>query len=127
MTSNRPYLVRAIYEWILDNGLTPHLVVDATDEAVVVPAQFVEDGKIVLNISPGSIRQLEMGNEFILFGARFSGTHFDVAVPGRAVLAIYARENGKGLAFPPDEDGGPPDDSGPGPSRPKSPSLRVVK
>lgn len=100
MTSNRPYLVRAIYEWIVDNDLTPHLLVDALAPEVQVPHQFVEDGKIVLNVAPASVRGLELGNDYILFGARFSGSHFDVIVPGAAVLAIYARENGKGIAFP---------------------------
>lgn len=136
MTSNRPYLVRAIHQWIVDNGLTPHLVVDATDGEVVVPTQFIDDGKIVLNVSPGSVRDMELGDGFIMFGARFSGAHFNVTVPTRAVLAIYARENGKGLAFPPDEgDDPPPGSSSPGGAdgvterapRVKSPSLRVVK
>jgi len=123
MTSNRPYLVRAIYEWIVDNGMTPHLVVDATMSGVEVPGSFVEDGRIVLNVAPASVRGLDLGNEHILFGARFSGQHFDVAVPLKAVMAIYARENGKGLAFPPDEDETPPEE--PGPRGP--PSLRIVR
>ncbi|MFT5390198.1 MAG: stringent starvation protein B [Gammaproteobacteria bacterium] len=130
MTSNRPYLVRAIYEWITDNGLTPHLVVDAHLDEVTVPTQFVEDGKIVLNVAQSSVRGLELGNDYILFSARFSGKHFDVTVPNRAVLAIYARENGKGLAFPPDDDQDPPPTGDetvePTPAE-RKPALRVVK
>ena len=123
MTSNRPYLIRAIYEWILDNGLTPHLLVDAESDQAVVPMQFVEDGKIVLNLSPSSIRGLDLGNDFVSFGARFSGAHFDVHLPVQAVLAVYARENGKGLAFSSEDEASPPPESPP----PAGPKLRVVK
>ena len=128
MTSNRPYLIRAIHEWILDNNFTPHLVVDATMDNVTVPRQFVEDGRIVLNIAPGSVRGLHISNELVTFGARFSGAHFDVELPIFSVLAIYARENGQGLAFA-DEEGetGPPPEPDSPPEKPKGPSLRVVK
>ena len=78
MTSNRPYLIRAIHEWIIDNHHTPHLVVDATLNDVTVPSQFVEDGRIILNISPNSVRDLSISNEIVSFGARFSGAHFNV-------------------------------------------------
>lgn len=99
MTSNRPYLVRAYYDWILDNGLTPHLVVDATFEGVVVPVEHVKDGQIVLNISPSACGNLIMGNVDIEFDARFSGVPRHLIVPAVAVLAIYARENGAGTMF----------------------------
>ncbi|MEM7251748.1 MAG: ClpXP protease specificity-enhancing factor [Pseudomonadota bacterium] len=124
MTSNRPYLIRAIHEWIIDNGFTPHLVVDATSDDVVVPRQFVEDGRIVLNVAPSSVRELHISNDEVSFGARFSGTHFDVSLPIANILAIYARENGQGLAFADDEGDAPPPSE---PEKPKGPSLRVVK
>jgi stringent starvation protein B len=103
MTPNRPYLVRALYEWILDNDLTPYLLVDAGQAGVVVPSHFVQDGKIVLNISPSAVRGLTLGNEHISFNARFGGVAMDVSVPAEAVLGIYARENGRGMLFPEEE------------------------
>jgi stringent starvation protein B len=103
MTSNRPYLVRALYEWILDNGLTPHLLVDASRPGAVLPVQFVQDGKIVLNIGPSAVRGLVLGNERISFNARFGGVAMDVMVPAEAVMGIYARENGRGMLFPDEE------------------------
>ena len=128
MTSNRPYLIRAIWEWISDNGMTPHLLVDAMQDGVVVPRQFVEDGRIVLNIGANAVRDLHMGNEEILFGARFSGTPMEVVIPVHAVLGIYARENGQGMLFPEEEPPEPGDDE-PEPPRPAGgkPSLKVVK
>ena len=126
MTSNRPYLIRAIHEWIIDNHHTPHLVVDATLNDVTVPSQFVEDGRIILNISPNSVRDLSISNEIVSFGARFSGAHFNVELPIESVLAIYARENGQGLAFAEEKD----DDSTPPPPSPeksKGPALRLIK
>lgn len=100
MTSNRPYMVRALYEWILDNQMTPYLVVAATDPAVVVPEQYVQDGQIVLNIGPGAVRNLMLGNDSINFGARFGGVAMEVEIPVFAVLGIYARENGRIMLFP---------------------------
>ena len=100
MTSNRPYLLRALYEWILDNDMTPHILVDATVEGLDIPAQYVEDGKIVLNILPSAVHHLELSNEKVSFDARFSGKSCHIIVPVSAVIAIYARENGKGLIFP---------------------------
>ena len=100
MTSNRPYLIRALYEWLLDNDLTPHLLVDAEYEGVVVPGQFVEDGRIVLNVNPSAVINLQMTNELISFNARFGGRETDVLIPPLAVLGIYARENGRGMLFP---------------------------
>ncbi|MFN6264262.1 MAG: ClpXP protease specificity-enhancing factor, partial [Chromatiaceae bacterium] len=101
MTPNRPYLLRAFYEWIVDNNCTPYLVVDATMPGVKVPLQHVKDGQIVLNISPGAIGNLLLGNDAVTFNARFSGNPFALYIPQRSVLAIYARENGAGTMFTP--------------------------
>ncbi len=99
-SSRRPYLIRALYDWVLDNNLTPHLLVAADAEGVDVPRQFVtEEGKITVNISPGAVRDLSLGNDLIAFSARFSGQNHDISVPPGAVLALYARENGEGMLF----------------------------
>lgn len=98
MTSSKPYLIRAIHEWCVDSGLTPYLVVQV-DARTRVPREFVREGQIVLNISPEATHQLVMGNEEIVFQTRFSGAPFQVCVPVAAVAAIYARENGQGMAF----------------------------
>ena len=128
MTSNRPYLIRAIYQWLVDNGLTPFLQVDAQAEGVVVPTQFVKDGGILLNIGPTAVLELDLGNEAIFFNARFGGVSMDVLVPPAAVLGIYARENGAGMLFPAEEPGPDEPDSGPDTSSsPKRPKLTVVK
>ncbi|ESK56690.1 ClpXP protease specificity-enhancing factor [Acinetobacter tjernbergiae] len=102
-TPTRPYLARAIYEWICDNQLTPYLLVDATQPYTEVPQQFVKDGQIVLNLAPHAVHQLHMSNEAITFSARFGGVSKEIYVPIRAVLGIYARENGQGLFFEPNE------------------------
>ncbi|MBA2237183.1 MAG: ClpXP protease specificity-enhancing factor [Lysobacter sp.] len=102
MTSHRPYLLRALYEWIADNGMTPHLLVDAARRSVQVPMHAVKDGKIVLNIAERAVSRLEMSNDTISFSARFGGVSHSVSVPVGAVLAIYARETGKGMALPED-------------------------
>ena len=107
MTSTRPYLIRAIYDWACDNNLTPHLLVDATLDGVSVPDQFVSDGSITLNISLSSVRGLELGDEWVLFSARFAGSEMNIEVPVIAVQAIYAKENGQGIFFP-QEDGEEP-------------------
>ena len=99
MTSTRPYLIRALYEWILDNGLTPHLIVEVSDERVKVPQQFVKDGTIVLNLSPTAVRDLTLGNEFVSFSARFGGVAQSVVFPVTAARMIFARENGRGMAL----------------------------
>jgi len=99
MTSNQPYLLRAVYEWILDNRCTPHLLVDARDERVKVPREHVRDGQIVLNISPSAVGQFHWDNDHIEFSARFAGVSRSMWVPMSAVRAIYARENGEGMAF----------------------------
>ncbi len=102
MTPRRPYLLRAFYDWLVDNDLTPHLVVDATLPGVKVPMEFVSDGQIVLNIAPRAVGNLELGNEAVSFNARFSGRPHSVIVPLYAALAIYARENGAGTMFEPE-------------------------
>lgn len=100
LSSRRPYLIRALYDWVLDNDLTPHLLVAADAPGVHVPRQFVtEDGKITVNISPGAVRGLSLGNELVQFSARFSGQSYNVSLPPGAVLALYARENGEGMLF----------------------------
>ncbi|MDN3700284.1 ClpXP protease specificity-enhancing factor [Vibrio artabrorum] len=103
MTPRRPYMLRAFYEWLVDNELTPHLVVEATLPGVRVPEEFVQDGQIILNIAPRAVGQLELGNEAVTFSARFSGRPHSVIVPLYAVQAIYARENGAGTMFEPEE------------------------
>lgn len=129
LTSNRPYLIRALYEWLLDNGLTPHLLVEADAAGVTVPERYVEEGRIVLNVSPSAVQQLQLGNDLISFRARFGGTPMEVRVPPAAVLGIYARENGRGMLFPqegePETEESPPDpETSPPAGRP---SLKVIK
>lgn len=129
MTSNRPYLIRALYEWLVDNDLTPYLLVDANRESVHVPSRYVEEGRIVLNVSPSAVRDLNLGNELIAFEARFGGSAFAISLPPDAVLGVYARENGKGMLFP-DETGEEPEPPTPDePPQPPvgKPSLKVVK
>ena len=132
MTSNRPYLLRALYQWIGDNSMTPHLLVDATRDGVQVPASTVKEGRVVLNIAARAVAQLDLGNREVRFKARFGGVSQSVVVPVTAILAIYAQETGQGMMLP--EDGGtlpadepegtpePPED---GPKR--GGHLRVVK
>ena len=96
-------MARAIYEWICDNQLTPYLLVDATQPYTSVPEQFVKDGQIVLNIAPHAVHQFQMSNDAVSFSARFGGVARDIYVPISALLGIYARENGQGLFFDPDE------------------------
>ena len=98
-TSTRPYLIRALYEWCTDNGLTPYVAV-LVDDSVRVPNEYVKDGEIVLNISFDATSSLKLGNEFIEFKARFAGSAREIMVPIDRVIAIYARENGQGMAFP---------------------------
>ncbi len=127
MTSSRPYLIRALYQWIVDNGLTPYILVDALVDGVSVPEQHIQDNKIVLNIAPMAVEAMDLGDDAVCFSARFSGKSMDLFVPTEAVLAIYARENGQGMMFN-DEPGGttPPASPAPTDSKPK-PALRVVK
>lgn len=124
MTSSRPYLLRAIYDWIVDNNLTPYLLVNAEHEGVAVPQQYVEKGKIVLNVSPRAVQALDLANERICFSARFGGKPMEVSVPISAALAIYAKENGQGMIFTDEDDGNEPP---PSPDKPGRPQLKVVK
>ncbi len=132
-TSRRPYLIRAMFDWAVDNGLTPHLVVSAEAAGVEVPRQFAQDGKVTLNISPSATQGLSIGNELIVFNARFGGQLQQVRVPPGAVLAVYARENGEGVVFGEVEMLGsdtPPESPRPGPGQPPKrgrPQLKVVK
>ncbi|MEZ9943794.1 ClpXP protease specificity-enhancing factor [Vibrio breoganii] len=103
MTPRRPYLLRAFYDWLAENELTPHLVVDATMLGVRVPEEYVQDGQIILNVAPRAVGNLEIGNEALTFHARFGGRPHSVIVPIYAVQAIYARENGAGTMFEPEE------------------------
>lgn len=133
MTSSRPYLIRALYEWIVDNQLTPHLLVNATMPGVSVPEKHIRDGKIVLNIAPEAIMQLNMTNEWVNFEARFSGVPYQIRLPVMSIEAIYAMENGRGMVFEhelTDHDQPPPVDPNPSKSDKKGvtrPSLKVVK
>ena len=125
MTSTRPYLIRAMIEWILDNGMTPHLLVDTNDENVHVPRQYEQEGKIVLNISPSATQNLEIGDDAVTFNARFDGEPTSVYIPVGYVLAIYTRENGQGMMFGDDNEVTPPPDSNN--SSAKRSHLKVVK
>ncbi|MCX7093453.1 MAG: ClpXP protease specificity-enhancing factor [Methylobacter sp.] len=125
MTSLKPYLIRSIYEWIIDNSLTPHLLVDAENPNAILPKEFIEDGKIVLNIRPQAIQGLSLGNEEIEFNARFSGKPMRISTPVSAVLAIYAKENGKGMIF--DQEDSDDDEPPPVKKPPAKPNLRIVK
>ena len=129
-TKQRPYLLRAMHEWMVDNGLTPHIVVDATRKDLLVPSGYAKDGKLVFNVSLGATRALDLGNDRVSFEARFGGVPHRIEVPVDAVLGIYARESGRGMLFP-DEDGPVPPDgggsAGGGDSptgEPKKPALR---
>lgn len=132
MTSSRPYLIRALYEWIVDNGLTPYLLIDATQEGLSAPIEYADKGKLVLNVAPRAVRALNLGNDAIDFNARFGGLARDVHLPVQTVLAVYARENGQGMFFtepggdepPTGGSGGSDISSG---SSHKKPKLRVVK
>ncbi|WP_257388580.1 ClpXP protease specificity-enhancing factor [Tahibacter caeni] len=131
MSSNRPYLVRAIHEWISDNNLTPYLLVDAAWPGVVVPPQAAKDGRVVLNIAPRAVAGLELGKDWIRFNARFGGVSHRVEVPVGAVLAIYAQENGQGMMFPAEDapPSPPPTTAGSDSEAPakKGGHLRVIK
>ncbi len=135
MNSSRPYLLRALYEWIVDNQCTPHLLVNSDYPQVRVPPVFASDGQIVLNVSPSAVRYLEMDNQAVSFEGRFGGVAHRLYVPCAAVLAIYARENGQGMVFEleapeaeavlAEEEGATPQDEPPKPGG--RPSLKVVK
>jgi stringent starvation protein B len=130
MSTSKPYLLRALHEWILDNGLTPHIIVDVNAPDVQVPAGAQQDGKLVLNIAPQATRNLDMGNDEFSFEARFSGKSHRVLVPVDAIVAIYARENGQGMVFAQDgsdKEPSPPGGDDDGPDKPDGPHLRVIK
>ncbi len=133
MTSSRSYLIRALYDWILENNCTPYVLVDAEREGVDVPLQYVKDGQIVLNVSPSAVVDLQISNDDLSFNARFSGVGTDVYVPIHAALGIYARENGQGMLF---ENDMPPLQQQPVPAatsdarperKPQRPQLKIVK
>ena len=133
MTSNRPYLIRSIYDWIVDNDLTPYLLVNANFPGVEVPQEHVNNGRIVLNISPKACRGLHLENDRILFTARFSGVATQIFLDPSAVIAIYAKENGRGMEFGEEYDALVP--TAPAKSSPTStetkgrskPALKLVK
>lgn len=126
--SRRPYMLRAMHQWMTDSGLTPHLIVDARVQGVEVPTAYVKDGKIVLNISYSATQRLDMANDWIEFDARFAGIVQHVRLPVAAVLGIYARETGEGMVFS-SEDGGsePPDHPPVSDEGARRPQLKVVK
>jgi len=131
-TSTKPYFLRAMYEWCLDNGYTPHLAV-SVDAQTRVPQAYVKDGEIVLNINYSATKDLLIGNEAVTFSARFGGTPFDIYLPIEAVRGIFARENGQGMFFEPSEeseemaDDERPEEPPQPPAGPKKPSLKLVK
>lgn len=130
MISTRPYLIRAFYEWITDNSLTPYILVNAEMDSIIVPKQCIEEGKIILNISAKAVKELQITNQVIEFEASFSGQVEDIYVPIKAVEAIYARENGRGMVFTQEEEGGDGDDAPlPPPRNAKigKPKLTVIK
>lgn len=131
LPSTKPYMVRAIYEWCVDNGFAPHLVVQVDDDTLV-PAGYVKDGEIILNINYSAVKGLQMENDAVSFAARFNGVSHNIHVPMRAIKGIFARENGQGMFF--EADSSPPPPSAP-PESPasvsgggkKRPSLKIVK
>ncbi|HEY7640111.1 MAG TPA: ClpXP protease specificity-enhancing factor [Steroidobacteraceae bacterium] len=131
--SRRPYLLRAMHEWISDSNQTPHIVVDASMEGVEVPRQYVQGGKIILNVSTSATSMLSLGNEVVRFRARFGAATYDVSVPIAAVLGIYARETGQGMIFSeadtPPQPPAPPSEPAPagGESKRTKPTLKVIK
>ncbi|UCH54066.1 MAG: ClpXP protease specificity-enhancing factor [Pseudomonadota bacterium] len=128
MTSLKPYLLRAVYDWAMENGCTPYVAVDATYAGVQVPERFVEGGRIVLNIAPSAIHGYQLDDDGLSFSARFGGAPSQVIVPLPAILAIYAKENGQGISFPEpgknaESEPTPPDS----PTPKKGPTLKIVK
>lgn len=137
MSSSRPYIVRALYDWIIENDCTPYILVNAFADKVEVPQEHVKDGQIILNISPSAVQSLFIGAEAVDFDGRFAGIPKRVFVPMTAVMGIYAKENGQGMIFDPDANlPKPPGDDDPTNGKPKAsksssqgkkPALRVVK
>ncbi len=128
-TPTRPYMVRAIYQWIEDNELTPYLMVDATADNVQIPVEHVQDGRIVLNIASRATGNMSMENDYINFSARFGGVSQEIWVPLKAVLGIYAKENQQGMFFDPNEydNYDPEEDSGTPSAKPKAPAAARPK
>ncbi|MCU7799909.1 MAG: ClpXP protease specificity-enhancing factor [gamma proteobacterium symbiont of Lucinoma myriamae] len=129
MTPSRPYLLRGIYDWLMDNEQTPYLLVDAEAEGVTVPLEHVQDGKIILNISLTATRDLELTNDGVSFNARFGGKPMIVNVPIMAALALYSKENGRGMMFPEETTDDPlsPDPTRGKDEPPQKPHLTLVK
>jgi stringent starvation protein B len=128
MTPSRPYLLRGIYEWLVDNEKTPYLLVDAEADNVLVPDEHVQNGKIILNISPSAIRDLTLSNDGVSFTARFGGNPMLINVPIAAALALYSKENGRGMMFPDEQSMDDPDPTDPDNSEPpQKPFLTLVK
>lgn len=131
--SRKPYLLRAMHQWIVDSGMTPHIVVDVSTEGADVPPGYAKDGKLVLNVSYDATQGLELGAEYIEFSARFGGVARHIHLPMDALLAVYAVETGEGMVFGPEEDPTPPQPSGEQggaadrPDSSKKPSLKVIK
>ncbi len=129
--TKRPYLIRAIFDWALDNGLTPQVLVNTKIAGVKIPAGHAPEGKITLNIHPQAVQGLELGKEWIMFSARFGGRPFGIEIPVTAVMAIFARENGQGFVFQEEAGSVPPDSPEPPPSTTpssrKGPALKIVK
>lgn len=126
-SSPKPYLLRAIYQWALDHHLTPQVLVDAGADEVMVPQDYVQDGRIVLTIHPQSVARLDLGNRYVSFSARFAGRSFDVGFPVTAVAAIFCRENGQGLVFQADGTGVPePNPPNPPKTRSRAKPTKVV-
>lgn len=111
MTPSRPYLLRGFYDWIVDNNFTPYVVINAEFPDVQIPQEYIDDGRIVLNIDPNAVKGLLLANDHIEFNARFSGIPHDIWAPMKAVTAIYAKENGRGMVFKEEEDDAPPPSS----------------
>ena len=133
MTSSKPYMIRAIYEWIVDNHKIPYIVVNSNSDNIKIPMQYAENGRIILNISPNAAAKLQMDNDVITFSARFSGAPMNVVIPTSAVLAIYAKETGAGMVFEEEDDssgGNPPPPPTPPSSSPPpfgKPNIKLVK
>jgi len=131
MTPSKPYLIRGLYQWLLDNQATPYILADTSSDEIMIPRGIATDGKVVLNLSPSAIQNLEMTNDYISFSARFNGVSQVVYCPMDSILAIYARENGEGMMFNQEsENANEKDDSANGASQPRKPNrpgLKVVK
>lgn len=126
MTSNRPYLLRAINEWILDNGMTPYLLVDTSTEDICVPVDYIKNNQIILNIHPDAVHHLVMDNKAVSFNARFDGKSQQIHVPVNSITAIYAKESGKGLVFPDIQENGDDKDKS-NTDKNSRPHLKVIK